>query len=189
MLRNFIYVPNTDAVRRTRSRIVLSALSIPVTLALFGCNASVSFGGPDYEALEKDITTELDNAYASMSRKVSSVKCPRLADDPKAGDTFVCIADLAGNDVRVDVKVEDDEGAVKFTTRDIVFDLAATANGLSTDVASQVGFPVTVDCGQGLKIAEVGSTFTCSALDAQGDSATIEVTARNAGDSDWRLVE
>jgi len=188
-LRNFVYVSNTDAVRHPSTRVVLSALSIPLTLALFGCNASVSIGGPDYGALEKNITTELDNAYASMSRKVSSVKCPRLADDPKAGDTFVCVADLGGNDVRVDVTVENDEGAVKFTTRDVVFDLAATANGLTTDVASQVGFPVTVDCGQGLKIVEVGSTFTCTALDAQGDSGTIEVTARNAGDSDWRLVE
>ncbi|MFD9550771.1 DUF4333 domain-containing protein [Nocardia salmonicida] len=180
---------NTDAVRHPSTRVVLSALSIPLTLALFGCNASVSIGGPDYGALEKDIATELDNAYASMSRKVSSVKCPRLADDPKAGDTFVCVADLADNDVRVDVTVENDEGAVKFKTRDIVFDLAATANGLTTDVASQVGFPVTVDCGQGLKIVEVGSTFTCTAVDTQGDSGTIEVTARNEGDSDWRLVE
>lgn len=188
-MRNFVYVSNTDAVRHPSTRVVLSALSIPLTLALFGCNASVSIGGPDYGALEKNITTELDNAYASMSRKVSSVKCPRLADDPKAGDTFVCVADLGGNDVRVDVTVENDEGSVKFKTRDIVFDLAATANRLTTDVATQVGFPVTVDCGQGLKIVEVGSTFTCTALDAQGDSGTIEVTARNEGDSDWRLVE
>ncbi|MFD3592116.1 DUF4333 domain-containing protein [Nocardia sp. NPDC058640] len=171
-----------------KARVLLGALTIPLSLALFGCEASFSIGGPDYDALEKDITTELDKAYASMSRKVSSVKCPRLADDPKTGDVFVCIAVLDGNDVRVDVKVEDNEGAVKFTTRDVVFDLAETAAGLTTEVEAQVGFPVTVDCGQGMKIVEVGSIFNCTAVDEQGETATIEVTARNAGGSDWRLV-
>ncbi|MFD3704233.1 DUF4333 domain-containing protein [Nocardia sp. NPDC058658] len=177
------------SIAAPRTRVLLGALTVPLSLALFGCSGSISIGGPDYDALEKDITAELDKAYAPMSRKVDSVKCPRLADDPKKGETFVCTAVLDGNDVRVDVKVEDDEGSVTFTTRDIAFDLAATANSLTTDVAAQVGFPVTVDCGQGLKIVEVGSVFTCTALDEQGESGTIEVTARNEGGSDWRLVE
>lgn len=164
-------------------------MSIPLAFALFGCNASISVGGPDYEKLESNIATELDKAYAPMSRQVDSVECPRLADDPAAGDTFVCLADLDGNDVRVDVEVEDDEGGVKFTTRDIAFDLAATANGLTADVSDQMGFPVTVDCGQGLKIVEAGGTFTCVALDTKGGSATVEMTARHEGASSWRLVE
>ncbi|MFC6009784.1 DUF4333 domain-containing protein [Nocardia lasii] len=168
---------------------MLSALSIPLSFALFGCSASFSVGGPDYDKLEKNIATELDTAYASMSRKVTSVECQEPSGKPKKGDTFVCVADLDGNDVRVDVVAENDEGGVKFTTRDVVFDLAATANGLNTDVTDQVGFPVTVDCGQGLKVVEVGTAFTCTALDPQGTEATIEVTARNEGGSDWRLVQ
>ncbi|MEU4599807.1 DUF4333 domain-containing protein [Nocardia sp. NPDC023988] len=172
--------------RRPVFRVVLSALVSP--LALAGCSGFISIGGPDYEALEKEIATELDKAYAPISRKVESVKCPRLADEPATGDTFICVAKVEDKDVRVDVRVEDDEGAVKFTTRDIAFDLATTAAGISTDASNQLGFAVTVDCGQGLKIAEVGSTFTCTAVEAEGDSATIVVTARNDGSSSWEIV-
>ncbi|KAF0848115.1 uncharacterized protein DUF4333 [Nocardia caishijiensis] len=166
---------------------MLSALVFP--LALAGCSGSFSIGGPDYEALEKDIATELDKAYTSMSRKVDSVKCPRLADEPATGDTFVCVAKVDDKDIRVDVRVEDEEGTVKFATRDVAFDLAATAAGISTDATDQLGFAVTVDCGQGLKIVEVGSTFTCTAIEAEGDSATVVVTARNDGGSSWEIAE
>ncbi|MFC4126626.1 DUF4333 domain-containing protein [Nocardia rhizosphaerae] len=175
--------------RASRMTRLLGLATVPMALALFGCNASISIGGPDYAALERDIATELDTAYAGIDRTVDSVTCPRLADDPKAGDTFLCTADVDGSTVRVEVVVDDDEGGVRFSTLDLLFDLPETASGLSTDVSAQVGFPVTVDCGQGLKVVAVGSTFTCTALDNNGGTATVEMTARPDGESSWQLVD
>lgn len=118
------------------------------------------------------------------------MKCPRLADEPATGDTFICVAKVEGKEVRVDVRVEDGEGSVEYKSRDIAFDLAATAADISTEASNQLGFAVTVDCGQGLKIAEVGSTFTCTAVEAEaeGDTATVVVTARNDGSSSWEIT-
>ncbi|MFF2087916.1 DUF4333 domain-containing protein [Nocardia sp. NPDC058176] len=164
-------------------------MSVPLSLALFGCSASFSIGGPDYGALEKEIATELDKSYESISRKVDSVECPRPDKKPKAGETFLCNATVDGKVVRVEVTVEDDEDKVRFESIDLAFDLEDTARLLTTDVSDKAGFPVTVDCGQGLEIVAIGDTFTCTALDDSGGSAIVEMTAGPGGSSNWKLIE
>lgn len=177
------------AAHPIRSRVLVAALSVPLSLALFGCSASFSIGGPDYKALEKEIAAELDKSYESISRTVDSVECPRPDEKPKAGETFLCDATVDGKVVRVEVTVEDDEDKVRFETIDVAFDLADTGSRLTADVSDKIGFPVTVDCGQGLEIVAVGGTFTCTAFDESGDSAIVEMTAGPEGSSSWKLVE
>ncbi|MDZ4235468.1 MAG: DUF4333 domain-containing protein, partial [Dietzia sp.] len=122
--------------------------------AAAGCQFSFSSGGPDYGKLESAISDELNKQYSSMAvaRQVSAVECPRPSDPPKAGSSFNCIADLEGNDVRVEVNFTDDDYNVDFSTLDVVFDLAETGQGLSEDVSKDYGFEVTVSCGDGLKV-------------------------------------
>jgi hypothetical protein len=152
------------------------------------CHFSVSAGGPDFAKLEKAITDKLDASYAPISRQVSSVDCPRDTS-PKTGDTFVCKADVDGNDVRVQVKVTDDKGNVDFSTLDVIFDLDRTAKGLSREVSKDRGFAVTVTCGEGLKVVEIGQSFECEAADRQGVTRTVKVTAGAPGESDhWEIL-
>ncbi len=112
------------------------AIAVPV-LVLTGCSFSFSAGGPNYTELESKITDELNGAYKPIDRKVSSVSCPKNQPEPKRGDKFICNADVDGEQVRVEVTVKDDDGNVRFSTLDTVFDLAKTAQSLDKEIEAQ----------------------------------------------------
>ncbi|WP_245906123.1 DUF4333 domain-containing protein [Mycolicibacterium palauense] len=157
--------------------------------ALASCQFSFSTGGPDYEKLENAIGDELNKSYSEISQEVSSVDCPRQDPTPKAGDTFVCTADVDGNPVRVQVNVKDDENNVNFSTMDVVYDLNDTAQGLARDISESRGFDVTVTCGEGLKVVEVGQSFECTAADRSGDTRQVKVTAGAVDEPDhWEIL-
>lgn len=165
------------------------AASLLAPFALAGCSFSFNSGGPDYEKLESAITDELNSSYTEIGREVTTVECPRQ-DDLAAGDSFVCTATVDDEPVRVEVNVKDDDYNVDFTTLDIVFDLPMTASGLEQEISADQGFPVTVDCGEGIEVVAVGGSFECTALNDQGDTVGVEVTAGAVGEQDsWRLVE
>ncbi len=162
-------------------------LSCGAALVLSAC--SFSIGGLDYESLEAKITEELNNSYSSMNEKVSSVDCPEQSPSPEAGDSFECKAEVAGQTVRIDVKVKDDDYNVTYETKDTLYDLPTVAATLGDEVSEQIGFTVTVDCGEGLQAVEVGKTFDCTAADPQGEERTVQVTAAPVGEDDsWELL-
>lgn len=166
---------------------LILAATIPV---LAGCQFSFSTGGPDYEKLETAITDELNTQYESISRQVTAVECPRPDETPKVGDTITCVADLDGNDVRVDTTFTSDDYDVNFETIDTVYELGDTADGLAQDISGEYGFDVTVDCGQGIKVVPVGDTFECSAADRSGDTRPVVITAGGPDENDhWEVVE
>ena len=168
-----------------RSLLPLAALA-PL---LASCSFSFSAGGPDYEKLERGITDELNSSYENLDQKVSAVDCPRQSGKVAAGDTFICEADLDGNNVRVEVTAVDDKGEVNFKTLDVVYDLTATAQGLTKEITKDRGFKVTVSCGEGLKVVEAGKSFECEAADRRGDTRTVKVTAGAVGETDkWEIV-
>lgn len=157
--------------------------------AAAGCQFSFSSGGPDYKKLETAIADELNKQYAPMSRQVSSVECPRPSSPPKAGSSFNCIADLEGNDVRVEVTFTDDDYNVDYSTLDVVFDLPQTGEGLSEEVSKDYGFEVKVRCGSGLKVVAVGESFECEAVDRRGDVRRVKVTAGGPeGRDTWEVI-
>lgn len=169
---------------------------ILVTLAaafplLTACQFSFSAGGgPDYEKLENAMTDELNTQYESISRQVSGVVCPRLDKVPKSGDTITCVAGLDGNDVRVEAKFTSDDYDVDFETIDTVYELHDTADGLAGQISDEYGFDVTVECGDGIKVVEVGATFECLAADRSGDTRPVVVTAGGHGEKDhWEVIE
>src|SRR6476620_8769433 len=144
----------------TRNRInrracLSTALALPAALALAGCQVSLSAGGPDYEKLESEITGELNKRYTQIARTVSNVECPRPTTAPKTGETFTCNAAVEGQPVRVEVKVRDDDYNVDFSTLDAVFDLENAGRALTEAVSAELGFPVTLLCGEGLKVVAI----------------------------------
>ena len=158
--------------------------------ALASCSFSFSTGGPDYEKLEGAIADELNGTYSSISREVSGVDCPKPAQTPKAGDTFMCGADVEGQNVRVEVAVEDDDYNVSFSTLDILFELAETEKSLSQDVSKEFGFDVTVTCGDGMKIVEIGQSFECTATDPRGNARTVKLTAGEVNSQNkWEIID
>ena len=180
----------------TRNRInrracLSTALSLPAAvLALAGCQVSVSAGGLDYEKLESAITGELNQRFAKVAREVSNVECPRPPTAPKTGETFTCNADVEGHPVRVEVKVRDEDYNVDFSTLDAVFDLEDAGRTLTQQVSAELGFPVTVLCGEGLKVVAIGDSLECTAADSDGDERTVRLTAGSVDEGDhWEVLE
>jgi Domain of unknown function (DUF4333) len=172
----------------SRKKVVTTAVAAIAGLAaLTSCQFSFSSGGPDYELLESAITDELNEIYPKkISHEASSVDCPRQADTPKSGDSFLCTADVDGHAVRVEVTVKNDD--LELNTLDMVYDLAYTAQVLSAEISNEVDFAVTMSCGEGLKVVPIGDSFECTAADEFGDTRTIKVTANPEGEF-WEVLE
>ncbi len=182
---------STTKNRSNRRACLSTALALQAAVfALAGCQVSVSTGGLDYEKLESEITGELNKRYTQIAREVSKVECPRPTTAPKAGDTFTCNADVEGHTVRVEVKVRDDDYNVDFTTLDAVFDLKDAARVLAQEVSTELGFPVTVSCGEGLKVVAIGESLECTAADSDGDERTVRLTAGGVDEGDhWEVLD
>ena len=166
-----------------------AGLALLIAGSLTGCSFSLSAGGPDYDKLQQGITDELNKKYSEIDQEVTTVDCPRQSS-LKTGDTFICTADLDGNDVRVEVTANDDEGNVTFSTLDIVYDLGSTAQGLSQEITNDRGFDVAVDCGDGIEVIAIGDSFECTATDPVGDTRQVQVTAGDVGEGDrWEILE
>lgn len=175
------------ALSRTRTAPAL-LLGSGAAAVLSAC--SFSIGGLDYDKLESEITNKLNSNYSSIDQQVSAVNCPEQSPSPKAGDTFECTAEVGGQTVRVVVDVKDDDyNNVAYETKDTLYDLPTVSATLSDEVSRQVGFPVTVDCGEGLATVEVGKTLDCTATDPQGLERTVQITAAPVGEDDsWELL-
>lgn len=159
--------------------------------ALLASACQFSFGGGlDYDKLEKGIADELNSSYSSIGQTVSSVDCPEQSPRPGKGDTFDCTAQVGDQTVRVESTVTDDDYNVDFKTKDTLYDLPSAATTLSEEISNELDFPVTVDCGEGLKAVEVGATFDCTAADEYGEERTVRVTAEPVGENDsWEIIE
>jgi len=168
----------------------LATCLVLLTSPLAGCQFSASSGGLDYNKLETAITDELNKSYSSISQKVSAVDCPEQSPSPAKGDKFECTAEVGGQNVRVETTVTDDDYNVHFTTIDTLYDLPGTGASLTDELSNQLGFPVTVECGEGLKAVEVGKTLDCMATSPEGDERTVRLTAAPVGENDqWELVD
>jgi hypothetical protein len=171
----------------SRKKFVTAAFAaIAGAVALTGCQSPFSSAAPDYEALESYITDELNDDYSQLSRQVSGVDCPRQADTVKSGESFLCTVDLDGHDVRVEVTAKNE--GLAFNTLDIVYDLEPAAQAMAVEISNEVEFPVTLSCGEGLKVVPIGDSFECTAADEYGDTRTIRITANPDGEF-WEVLD
>lgn len=165
-------------------------LAVPLLASVAACHFSVSVGGPNYEKLESDIHDKLTKEYTELGHTPSAVDCPRLKPAPKTGDSFICtttVDDQSNLKVRIEVTVGEND-TVSYRTLDTVYDLKIVAGKLSPDVSKDQGFPVTVDCGEGVKVVAVGKSFDCTATDRSGNTRTLRVTADPDEGSRWQLL-
>lgn len=156
---------------------------------LTACQFSFSSGGLDHEKLQNEISNRLNTSYESISQQVSSVDCPE-DENPGPGEKIICTAQVGDQTVRVESTVQDEDYNVEFSTLDTLYDLPSVGVTLSDELTNQLGFPVTVTCGEGLKAVEIGQTFDCTAADEDGDERTVRLTAAPIGEDDqWELIE
>ena len=149
-----------------------AAVAVPL-FAIAGCSKTVTV-----EDLQTKVADELNKSYeqSGLDKKVSSVKCPDQMSTAENGKTYVCTADLENNKVRVGVVMED-QSIKSITSLDAVYDLAKLSKDLTDQKTKEVGHPVAVNCGTGLKVVPAGDKFTCEYIDGE-TKTTIEVTAK-----------
>lgn len=158
-------------------------------LLLTACQFSFSSGGLDHAKLESAISDELNTTYETISQQVSSVDCPQ-DQNPGPGETIICTAQVGDQSVRVESTVTDEDYNVDFSTLDTLYDLPSVGSMLSDELTDQLGFPVTVSCGEGIMAVEIGQTFDCTAADEAGNERTVRLTAGAVGEDDhWELIE
>ena len=171
----------------TRKKFVTAAfVAIAGAVALTGCQSPFSSAEPDYEALESYITDEISDDYSQIGRQASGVDCPRQADTVTSGESFLCTVDLDGHGVRVEVTAKDE--GLDFNTLDMVYDLGPAAEAMAVEISNAVEFPVTLSCGDGLKVVPIGDSFECTATDEHGDTRTIRITADPDGEF-WEVLD
>ncbi|MCE5292621.1 MAG: DUF4333 domain-containing protein [Nocardiaceae bacterium] len=149
-----------------------AALALPL-VAIAGCSKPVTV-----DDLQQTVADELNKSYeqSGLGKKVSTVHCPDQMNNSENGKTYVCTADLENNKVRVGVVMED--GSIKsITSLDAVYDLAKLSKDLTDQKTKEVGHPVAVNCGTGLKVVPAGDKFTCEYVDGT-TKTTIDVTAK-----------
>jgi hypothetical protein len=152
-------------------------------LAVSGCSKSA-----DVDKLKKAILVEARSAFPSVD--IGEVTCP---DDIELGadNDFTCTLDMEGQPLTIEVDQTDDKGHVNIQQREAVIDLAKAVDVIGSQLSDQIGASATVDCGTDhFRIADVGSTFTCQASDANGQTATVKVTVKdNSGNVSWELAK
>jgi hypothetical protein len=110
-----------------------------------------------------------NNIKEQVGVTVASVDCPKDVK-PKAGDVFTCAATgQDGTRATITVTQKDDKGNVSITAP--LLNTARTQRSLAADI----GGGVTLDCPDLISV-EKGATFSCSATDAAGRQARVQVT-------------
>ncbi|HZN83430.1 MAG TPA: DUF4333 domain-containing protein [Mycobacterium sp.] len=175
-------------INNSRKKFVTAAFAaIAGAVALTGCQSPFTSAEPDYEALESYVFDEVNGDFPSqISREVSGVDCPRQADTVTSGESFVCTVDVDGHAVRVEVTAKNE--GLDFNTLDMVYDLGPAAQDFADQISNEVEFPITLSCGEGLKVVPIGDSFECTAADEYGDTRTIRITANPDGEF-WEVLD
>ena len=157
---------------------VRSALAIGLTgLALLPMAACGRPAVLDTERTEERIQASLAERF---DVEVTSVTCPDEVD-VEEGATFSCTAEVAGEEVAVDVEQRDGDGALEVSPRQAVLVVERVATDITEVLADQFERDdVEVSCpGDPVRIEEPGATFECTAVDGPQE-VTVEVRVRDA---------
>lgn len=165
-------------------RIKLSPLLLVVCA---GCSFQASCGGK---------SLNMDNAKkfvgSSLAREAgqepTEVTCPDKVKMEK-GKSFDCTAKFGGTTATVTMHQDDDQGNVTVIKITGILISKKAEEVIAKEVSSQVKAQVTVDCGDRVRTAKAGETFSCTATDPNGSKAQIDVIVKDdTGNVSWKLI-
>lgn len=160
--------------RRSRRRLLASFLA--ASLLVLSCSSDRALDGAQ---LESDISAQLLPEYPDA---VSSVSCPDTAD-PIPGQSILCVANLAGQVVDVDVQITGTAEALT-TTATISARFVAVnevAALLSATFGDEIGQVTNVDCGPPVFVLEPDESIICRATDPSGTTREFDVRVDQDG--------
>lgn len=152
-------------------------------LALLVAHPACSPDGPgtlDVPATEAAVA---EVVAAGVAPGVDGVRCPEEIERT-ADTTVTCRADLAdgAGELRLEVRVLDDDGTLDVEPLDAVVDRDRVATELRDELAATYERDFTVDCGDdGVEVVAPGGTVTCRATDDDGTRDVTVTVADAAG--------
>jgi len=121
--------------------------------------------------IEDVLSSELPNI------PVDDVNCgsPEPSLDP--GNLFFCTAGVEGGRVRIEVSIDAD-GIARYRRLNALVNLDRLELEITEDLSFDIGIAVTVDCGDGNRVQELGSNFVCT-VSASGETRGVRVTVED----------
>jgi hypothetical protein len=107
------------------------------------------------------------------------------------GSKFQCTAAVTEGEGRLRVQVAiDQQNAAHFTQENALVDYANVETDISADLLRGLGAEIQVTCGDGVLIAEVSSSFRCTATAPSGEMKDLDVSVEDLeAITIWRWVQ
>jgi hypothetical protein len=161
----------------------------PITLLLVfvGCQFQASCGGKtlNMKNAREFISSTLER---QVGEKPTDVTCPHKVAI-ETGKTFECTATFGKPVANVLIVQNDDKGNVTMQSITGILIASKLENAIAEDFGNKLNAKITAACGDRVRAATPGETFTCDVTDAKGASAKAEVLVKDTtGQVTFRLV-
>lgn len=159
-----------------RSIAVVALAIVPLAAACSSTSEQVS------DEIAPQVQEQLDLATEP------TVTCPDDAE-AKEGNTFECTVDLEGTEVPLNVEFTSDTTFVS-NVKGAVFQKEILHTNIEDQFTAQQIELTSVECpGEDLSIILAGETIDCAVETADGEKATVVVTADDAGNAEIQEVK
>ena len=173
------YEPRVTLARRATLTLVLPA----ALLALGGCAKQLK--------MERVENTLKDGVKQQLGMVLDAVGCPEDDRKAKTGDRFECVAKpAAGGNINLEVTVKDSKGAFdwKVTKIEGLLDLQPAQEAVKQGLEGGQEIVLGVSCGERWQAGKAGDSFECRAEFGDGQTATVQVNAKDvAGKISWTM--
>ena len=159
------------------------------SLVFAGCSFQASCGGKslNMENAKKFVSTTLE---ADVGKAPTTVSCPEKVKIEK-GAKFACTADYGnGAMATVEITQNDDQGNVTMSKISGILVAKRAEEAIAKMIGEQANVHVTAECGERVHPAKAGATIMCTAKDANGQTAQVEVLVKDTdGNVSMKVVK
>lgn len=148
----------------------LLGVMLAVSVFAAGCSSPSQIG-----ELKRQIEDVLSSELPNIPVKDVNCGSPDPSLDP--GNLFFCTAGVDGGRVRIEVSIDAD-GIARYRRINSLVDLDRLELEITEDLTFDIGIAVTVDCGEGHRVQEIGSNFVCK-VSASGETRGVRVTVED----------
>ena len=159
-----------------------------ILLVVVGCQFQASCGGKkiDMAKAKEFVSSTLER---ELGQKPTETTCPRSVAVEK-GKTFECTAKFGAAVATVTIDQNDDQGNVTIKSVTGILVSSKLETQIAEHFGKQMNAHIEVACGDRIRPAKPGDTFTCDAKDAAGATAKINVKVKDAsGAVDFELAK
>lgn len=153
-----------------------------IPLVLLSVGATIPAASAATDDVNASNVRKMEQSLQGLYRRqlglpVDSVNCPNNVS-LRAGATFECRARAQGINFGIQVKMENSQGKFDSRTRGLLV-VSKIEDIIQKNIKEKSGVNVTVNCGNKLRAAVPGDTFSCQVKNSQGQTRSVQVTVKD----------